>query len=163
MLKRCELRGFSLMEVLVSLGIMAIALLALVTVLVTGLRAEDNSTQRKAGQDVAERVLGRTLGKLKQLSEAENNDFWNREHSAPSDPWLAGVEKRDGYDYHYKIFSSTVVNKSTGQPFGEAHGYEFNRLKKVDVVVSWSAGPGRAEDDLSRVSISRLVNRGGRL
>ena len=143
-------RAFSLMEVLIALGIMSIALVSLVAVLVTGLRAEAQSTARVDVQDLALQTLGRTLSEVEELPASAAQAFWEGDQG--STPWKSGVETRNRTSFEYEVYSNLVA-VSAGS---EILGGDRNQLKKITVSVRWRDS---SKEEDSTLAISRLVNR----
>jgi uncharacterized protein (TIGR02598 family) len=151
--------AFSLMEVMFALGMMSVALLTLVSVLVTGLRAERSSEQRASARNFGNQVLGRSMAELRELSDTEAAKFWNQDYSPPGAAWKSGNGKHGNFSFSYEIHAQTLQNRVTGQAFGQANGITTNGLKKVDVTVRWDGtGTTEAENSTSLV-VTRLINR----
>lgn len=136
------------MEVLISLGIMSIALVSLVAVLTTGLRANYQSTARGDAQDFALQVLGRTLSELEDLPDKKAHEFWTTDIS--STPWEEGTEKRNGTAYKFEV----RVYDMAGASGSEELAGDRNQLKKITIKVDWNDSKGD-----STLTIGRLVNR----
>ena len=143
--------GFTLMEVLLSLGIMTIALISLVAVLVTGLRANSHSLSRGDAQDFAFQVMGRTLSEIEALTDGRAQRFWEEDQS--STPWATGVEKRNSTSYDYEIRCYQV----RGAGGNKAMAGDRNQLKKITVKVEWRDTASGA--DVQTLTIARLLNR----
>lgn len=144
-------QGFTLMEVLVSLAIMSVALLALTAVLTTGMHRDAASARRVAAYDVAEQSMTRCLQEL-DYGSVGVEDFWHGDFSDPGTPWRSGEVTVGRVVYRYKITAKNVQNRKTGKTFGEASGSPYNTLKKIDVSVDW-------DGSIQPVYLSRLLNR----
>lgn len=143
------------MEVLLSLGIMSVALLGLLSVLVTGLRSEHSSSQRVAAQDLASQIMGRTCLEIERLDENLAADFWTTDYDQAEAPFRQGRED----EFRYLVLTKAVRRKDTGQRLGDSPGAHYNRLVKIDVLVRWQAPQNKGKADFSEVSYSRLLNR----
>jgi prepilin-type N-terminal cleavage/methylation domain-containing protein len=145
--------GFSLIEVLISLAVMGIALLALVNVLTSGLKAQDKTESGMTGYLVADRVLDVAARELPQ-----DDDFWSGDFSTT--PWKEGDETVGHESYHYLLTAQDVQNQLTGRPFGAARGAEDNGLRVLLVKVSWATS-GQAQSGVGKREIMarRLLNR----
>ena len=139
------------MEVVLALGIMSIALVSMVSVLVTGLRAESQSTARVNAQDFALQVMGRTLSEIEELPELEAQEFWTS--SQDSTPWGRGEETLNNTAFSYEI-RCYLLSASGGSV---ALAGDRNQLKKITVTVTWRDTTSGKTD--SSLTISRLVNR----
>lgn len=127
---------------------MALALTALVSVLLSGLKADKQSISQLQASDVADRVFARTLND----PSITPNSFWRGEYRYPNRPWKEGFEVIDGTKFTYQVFLTNVSDNETGDPFGTEFD-SSNSLRKVDILVTWNS------DGAGRLGLTRLVNR----
>jgi prepilin-type N-terminal cleavage/methylation domain-containing protein len=146
--------GFSLIELLVALGILATTLVMVVGVFLTVTRATQKSLDLTAGTVVAQSILSR------EIYEAMSHDtsrrfFFNKDYS--NEPWVRGTERLNQTVFTYLLYANTVMNTGVG-----------NRVKKVDAVVWWwneeaASVPGaKAGYGFLRSEVTRLVNENSR-
>lgn len=147
--------GLSLAELMVAVGFFAVAILAILGLTVSVLRTDSKSSESAAGALMADRLLQRTIARVKGDATARAN-FWNNEHLTP--PWEQGVARStSGNDFNYVIYATTVVGVG-GSPVGSLA--PDNRLKKVDVLVWWfNANPtDRAGYGKLNTRVTQLVS-----
>jgi Tfp pilus assembly protein PilV len=127
-----RVHAFTLGEVLVALGLIAVAILAVLALSITVARTSQESVDQSVGGLVATQILDSLIDNLRSdppgglRKKFLDNDF-------TSSPFDSGTIVNNGTEYEYEIFATTVT-KTDGSPIGETMG---RRLKKVDVVVSW--------------------------
>jgi type II secretory pathway pseudopilin PulG len=139
------------MEVIFSLGIMSIALVALVSVLTTGLRAESQSTSKVNAQDFALQVMGRTLSEIEDLPLTEAQAFWSSDQAGT--PWRNGVGTLNRTTFKYEIRCYQMGGSSgTALLAGDR-----NQLKKIAVTIYWRDTTSKSKD--SSLTVARLLNR----
>lgn len=148
-------RAFSLVEVLISLAIMSLALLTLVGVLVSGMKAQDKTDTATAGQALANQLLDRTLW---QLANTHDTQFWTGEFPADTDslPFAQDDVTVGRTVYHYAIFAEYVVlNGERMDSDGNKNG-----LKRIQVRVWWSPEKSRVKAGVGKLEVSatRIVN-----
>ncbi len=142
------------MELLVSIGILATALLMVVGVFLTVTRASQKSLDLTAGTLVAQSVLSREIYGIMR-DENSRRLFFQRDYQA--DPLVRGTERLNQTVFTYLLYANTVMGAEVG-----------NRVKKVDAVVWWwneeaTSVPGaRAGYGTLRSEVTRLVNENSR-
>jgi Tfp pilus assembly protein PilV len=143
--------GFSLAELLLSLGF-----ITTVVLIVMGL----TTTLHRSGQESADRVTAATIAET-EIQRAINagqsdNSFWAADHTGP--PYSSGAVTIKGTDFDYVVTAVTVMDG--GVPVGHGTGLTENRLKKVDIIVTWweSATTERAGYGKLEFKASRLVS-----
>lgn len=141
---------------------MALALLGLVSVLVSGVKAQDKTSKSLVARSVAARVLDRAVKSLEIGSDADVARFWEQDVSSEAnayDDGQGGKETVGTAEFHYQITAREILQG--GQPFGTATGADGNRLKMITVAVRWTAdgAEARAGTGKQEVLLSQLVNR----
>lgn len=152
-------RAFSLAEVLLSVGIMAMALVALFNLVGSALKNSSRTENLAVAGDVAEQQLNREIyGALNDQPGGARDDFWKNDFVALA--WRQGTRQVNHMDFHYAIYAQTVNDAVTGKPIGLTSA-KSNRIKKVDIVVWWMhASPhgGRQGYGRLRTGATRIVN-----
>lgn len=154
--------GFSLAEVVVCLGILALALVVSVTLFLSMFRSAEKSSHNVSGVMVAETVMTQVLhdiflGLRPGLTKA---DFFA--NNSPPSPPLSGSLVLSNTEYQYEMDYATVTS-TTGTDLGA--GLSGNRLKVVTVTCWWwgpTAASQRAGQGRLSVQIRRLVNENAR-
>lgn len=140
--------GFSLAELILSMGFFAMVILTLIGLGIAITRTDSKALESSAGGLIADQVLERTVAELKRNDpEGVREDFFSGNFSAA--PWSSGELTNDRTVFYYEVFGTTVLSTGTGNPL--ADGLDKNRLKKVDVHVWWAG-----EDTQSRQGSGRL-------
>ena len=148
----------SLLEVLLSLGMLATALLALLSVCVTALHTNRKSLASSVAASVAQREMDRAIyAALSDNPPSSQQQFWEMDFPYPSAAWTTGNVTVGPNQLSYAIYAQTVNGASTGLPLGMS-GSTPARIKKVDIVVWWWSegshdreGYGRLESCASRL------------
>ena len=143
-----KLKGFSLVEVLIALAVMSIALLGLVNVLVTGLKAQDKTGKSTVGHSVANRVLERTVRRLENMdSGLAGATFWTADISSESSPWTElGDHEMVGHTRYDYLITATDAEPGIFSP--------GNELKMVTVKVRWAADGDKAKVGVGKREIA---------
>jgi type II secretory pathway pseudopilin PulG len=125
--------AFTLGEVLVALGLIAVAILSVLALSISVARTSQEGVDQSVGGLVATQLLDSMIDKLRADPPPGGlrKKFLDNDDSSKS--FDSGTIVNNGTEYAYEIFATTV-RKTDGSPLGEAVG---RRLKKVDVVVSW--------------------------
>ena len=125
--------GLSLAEMMVALGLISVAILAVLALSISIARVNREGTDRAIGGVVARQLVERLIDGLRaDIPAGSAADFWDNEHSAA--PFETGFFRTNNTDFEYKIFASSVLDASGDSIGGTTVG---NRLKKVDVFVYW--------------------------
>lgn len=146
---RSRFFGLSLAEVILALGILAMAFFALLSVCTIGLRYNRQSINGLRAVTVADSEMGRTLaGVFHDKPTGTNSTFWGKDWLYPSDPYRKGNVQVGSDTFHYAIYAQTLV--------GLGDAAEGNRARKLDAYVWW------VETDSGKhlCSCSRLLNEG---
>lgn len=125
---RVQDRGFSLAELLLSLGFIAIGVLTMIGLAVTSMRAGREATDSTTAVLVAQTELERNI-----LAAQSDPNFWDNDHLAT--PYRSDSVIVDKTKFDYSIFAVTVMDGT--DELGTSQGDDENRLKKVDIVVNW--------------------------
>lgn len=149
--------GFSLAEMLIALAVMSIALMALVSVLVSAMKAQSKTESSAAAHHVADQVQERLAVSLQTLEPTQSRSFWRAAEDAS---WSLGASPEviaDGVTYTTDITSSPIL--SDGRPLGTLGGDADNVARLVTVRVSWSADTDKVGQGRQEVSTRRIVSR----
>ena len=148
-------RAFSLAEVLLSVAILALALLAMFNLIGSALKSSSRTENLAIAGDVAEQQLTRNIyAAVNDQPAGSAKEFWDQDYLDL--PWRQGSQKVNRMDFHYAIYAQTLNDAQSGKPAGNN-----NRLKKVDILVWWmhssSQGSRQGYGQL-RTGATRLVN-----
>lgn len=154
-------RGFTLGEVLVSMALMGLALLTLLSVASTALRADRKSVMNLTAVGVAEREMNRAVTMaLNDKPAGEKDNFWNGNFAYPGSPYKTGSAQVGKDKFDYAIYAVDVTD-TAGTDIGD--GAADNKVKRVDIVVWWWDGTGQGQRQgygKTQCSAFRLVNQG---
>lgn len=150
--------GFSLVELLVSIGIVATVLVYIIGVFTTGMKANRKSVDLTSGTLVAESVISQELYGI--LSDSDKSAQFFAHNYTSSEPAIEGTQTLSNTKFTYKLFVSNV------NQFTESG----NKMKKVDVQVWWWVPDNvknadnkedtvRAGYGVCSVGMTRLVNQ----
>lgn len=140
-------RGFSLPEVILALGLLAVAILSLLAVSVSTLRSDSKALETAAGRLIADQVMKRLLDQMAE-DPAVRESFLSGDFQLQ--PWDQGTLTHDNTVFSYTILARTVRD-GAGDPVGkEAPG---NRLKKVDIKVWWTDEANRTRQGYGRLQV----------
>ncbi|MBQ7568515.1 type II secretion system protein [bacterium] len=148
--------GFTLMELLLAISIIATVMLYLIGIFTTGLRANRKAVDLTAGTLVAESVISQELYGI--LSDPDKSSSFFSHVYGSTTPCVQGTTTLSSTKFTYKMF----VNDVSG--FNDAN----NKMKKVDVQVWWwnnenadansQAASFRQGYGVVSVGLTRLVN-----
>ncbi len=146
-------RAFSLAELILSLGFIAVVILAVLALGVTVLRVDSKSLETSAGSLVADRLVARTVAGLRSDSPAGSKaQFLARD--AAGDPWRRG-EVQDHRTVFYYTLHVRSVKDAAGDPLGQAA--VGNRLKKLDVHVWWAGERRTGREGFGQLEVRTTV------
>ena len=157
--------GFSLIELLISMSIIATALVFLIGVFTTGMRANRKSVDLTAGVLVAESIISQELYGILQ-DDTKRDDFFKDSSSSATTPYVQGVRYNNNTKFTYKMFVSNVGDIGEGAD---------NAMKTVDVQVWWwnedsgsevdpnPSSDWRAGYGVVSVGLTRLINQQSKL
>jgi hypothetical protein len=148
------------MEVVLGLGIAALALMAMASVCASAMRASQKGIDRGAAAAVADRQLTRQIQLVQDDSPAgDRARLWDQEFPFTAAPFSTGQEQVGSMLFQYAIYASTVRDAG-GWPVGGAMA--GNRLKKMDIVVWWMSQDGsRAGYGQLQYQTSRVISEQG--
>ncbi|MBN9419659.1 MAG: prepilin-type N-terminal cleavage/methylation domain-containing protein [Candidatus Eremiobacteraeota bacterium] len=149
-------RGFSLAELILCLGILAISLVFLTSFFISLYRATDKSGNTAIGTRAAETVINQQLHDIYKGSHPTltKSSFF----AADAAPGLSGSLQLGQTEFQYQMDYSTVQSSSGGSLGASLAG---NRVKMVTVRCWWwgaNAGSQRAGQGRLSVELHRLVN-----
>lgn len=134
--------GFSLMELMVSVGIMSVTLLLVLAVFTGSMKASQKTTDLTAGVIVAETVLTKDVYNIMNQVDKEA-DKSAKEHLENGGVVASGIKNLNNTTFVWELNSTKVSNSDSG---ASASGTAIdNKLMKLDVVVWW--GKSGAEVD----------------
>jgi hypothetical protein len=152
--------GFTLAEILLALGLVTVALLALIghSTLLVG------ATQKGDDTNVASSVARAHLDRLARevvLDQPPGRRDVVWDYSSAEAPFLSTTERVGFTDYQVELYVTDVINTTTGHPLGSGPTGTENpktRLKQIQVTVRWwdnpegqRAGYGRLELQAARL------------
>ncbi|MEW6283149.1 MAG: hypothetical protein AB1758_31345 [Candidatus Eremiobacterota bacterium] len=145
--------AFSLLEVLAAIGVVAVGMLALISVLCVGLKSDNKSLTTMTAVRLADRQLERSLARALTDSPGSRKDaFWSDEFSYPARPLDTGQERVGSDTFHFAVYAESVPGLGGATP--------ENRVKKVDVYVWWWGEGTRQGYGRLQTHTCRLVNEG---
>lgn len=150
-------KAFSLLEVVIAVGILAVGILTVIALFTQLLRSSHKASDSSLAVAAAESFLNQTISNIFNDTEiVSKTDFWN-DNAPPADP-IERTVNPGGKVMTYRITYQTV-NDTAGDPLGD--DLPENRSKKVDIVLWWfTDDPAKARPGYGylRVSASRLIN-----
>ena len=145
--------GFSLVELMISVGIMSTTLLLVLGVFTNVMKASRKAVDLTAGTIVAEGVISTEMYAI-MGDEVAKNLFFKKTYN---DPFVEGTKHLNNSTFVYRMYATEI-------PIG-TKVLTDNRVKKIDVIVWWWAdGEGNVTTDKRagygylRTELSRLVN-----
>lgn len=158
-----SLLGFSLAEVLLAIGLLAIALLALIgqsTLLAkSSQKVDDSSVAYDVAQSVVERLAQEAL-----LDQPAGRNLLAWQHDSEIEPYLDGSETIGFTEYTWEVYVTNITSDVSGETLGTGPTgaeNENTRLKLFRVKVEWWGGEAQ-ENRIKgvgklRVETSRLM------
>ena len=123
-----EKNGFSVAELLLSLGFITTVILSVIGLTTTIHRTGQESADRISASIVADSEIQRVIA----AAQSDDN-FWDFDHSAT--PYTTGSVTVDRTEFNYEVTATTVLDGA--DELGTSGGLRQNRLKKVNIVVTW--------------------------
>lgn len=152
-------RGFSVAELVVCLGLLAIMSLAIVALILQLLRGSDKESHLAAGNVLAEQIMTERLQAIfsDSVPGLTKDQFFDTD-SPPAAP-LEGIVVLGTTEFTYQMSYQTIFNTG-GVPVG-GDVADTNRLKRVDIKVWWwtdDPDNPRAGHGYLRTTATRFVN-----
>jgi type II secretory pathway pseudopilin PulG len=158
--RRMTRRAFTLAEVLLAIGLAAVALLALLaqsTLLVSSNQKQDNSM---VAVDVAYSVMEDVAAQVrKDIPTGRRSDAFDQDSTL--NVFLDGTERVGHTDYNWQLFVRDVDDTITGSPVGAgASGSNVTKLKSLEIVVSWWEQANNERQGMGKLEIraTKLLN-----
>lgn len=131
-------RGFTLAEVLISVGILAVAMLGMLALCATGMTANKKSATTLTAAQVADRQLQRAIRRavVDDYPAGAREAFWDQEYPYPTRSLANGKEVVGSNTFSYALYANTLPLPSS---------VAENRVKRVDIVVWWWSDSGQRE------------------
>ena len=146
--------AFTLPEILLALGLIAVALMALVGHMTVLLNASQKGDDTSVASMVAQTHLER-LTKQVQLDNPANSRAKIWAYNKADTPWSQPKETVGATDYEVSIFVTDVLS-TNGHPLGSgANGTENpkTKLKQLQAVVTWWDPQDRGRPGLGRLEL----------
>lgn len=144
--------GLTLTEVLISLGIVALAFFALLSVCSLGLRLNEQSMISIKAAQLADTELSRTVaGILYDVPAGTRVSFWGNPVAGPNrpyptTPWRHGVSTIGADEIHFAIYATTLTGVGGVSP--------DNLVSRLDAYVWWrESGPGSKMTSCTRLMV----------
>lgn len=134
-----------MLEILLAIGLIATAVLALMGLATTALNARQKSLDTETARQVARAEMGRVIN-----SALEDRPKGSRDHlfaHTGSAPLTAGKNKVGATEFDYAVYVKPVIASS-----------KPNRLVEVTVEVGWWGGETRAGMGKLQYKISQLLD-----
>ncbi len=153
-------RGFTLAEVLLAIGLIAVALLALIGHSTLLMGAAQKSDDTSVAAAVARSHLDRLASQVAlDQPSGQRQRVWAQTSSTA--PFVTVNERVGSTEYQVEVFVSDIVNARTGFPLGTGPTGAENpktRLKQIEAVVTW--WDSKTQD---RPGYGKLEHRAARL
>lgn len=132
-------RGFGIAEALLAIGLIAVALMALIAQSTMLMGAAQKSDDTSVAGSVARTQLDR-IAQAAMLDQpaGQRLAIWKQDSSTA--PYIQTTEKVGNTDYSVEVFVTDVVNAKTGAPLGSGPTGAENpktRLKQLEATVTW--------------------------
>lgn len=144
--------GFSVAELILSLGFIATALLAVIGLTVALNRTGQESADRVTAATLAESQIQKTIA----AGQQDTAGFWDLEYPSGT-PYDSGTETIDGTEFAWTVNAITVLD-GVNDLGSDSGAKSSNRVKKVDIRITWwdsdtqqKAGYGKLEFQASRL------------
>lgn len=150
-------RGFSLLEVVLGLGLAAVLLLTVVLMGTAALSGDTKVGHSQIASSVAEAQLDLLGARIASKNSAARQQFWQAPDGPYSGPGVTSQLTSNGTDYTLS-YRLRTVNETNGEPVGGAD----NGLRQVDLEVAWWDGekgkPGYGRLALARTRLFRQTD-----
>ncbi|MBI3927343.1 MAG: hypothetical protein HY319_17530 [Armatimonadetes bacterium] len=152
-------RAFSFLELLLAVGLLVVAILAVAALTISAVRSSQEAGDQPIGKLAAQRLMEEAIYQVQndQPSGAKSA-FWSGNFSVV--PWEEGTHRTNATTFTYAIYAQTVDDSMVGGALGTSTGMADNRVKWVDVVVTWfdADREGRTGYGRLQAESTRLVN-----
>lgn len=138
------------MEVVFGVGILALAVLTMLTLCSTVLRYRRNSTNYLNAARVTDMVIERAVAGIAN-DETARDAFWAASYPYPTTAYKTGIEKVGRQDFNYAIYATDVPG------LGDASADPPNIMRRVDAYVWWE---DEKEPGSRRTIATRMINSG---
>ena len=143
-------RGLTLIEVIVGLGILGLALLALTTLIASSLKYQRQTQNSSLAVRVNDMILERAVSSIVNDSPpGARESFWDREYPYPANAYQRGEQRVGRELFQYAVYAVEVPG------IGNAAASPPNLLKKIDVYVWWE---DKGQVGQKRTYSTRLLN-----
>lgn len=153
--------GFTMVELLLSLAIMAMVILTLFSLAASSVRGTEKTGHLATGQAVAESQLEYAIRNAQADIPAGDKDrFWGGNFPRSGTPFVEGSVNISGTEFKYAIYATGFNHSATGLPVGGDVLLE-NRIKHVECLVWWmTENPEDSRQGFGKMTTSamRLVN-----
>lgn len=156
--RRQKRTGFSLLELMVSVGIMSVTLLLVLAVFTGSMKASQKTTDLTAGVIVAETVLTKDIYNIVNQvdKEADKGAFENLKKGGMV---ASGIKNLNNTTFVWELNSTRIDSTDSGTSVG---GTTIdNQLVKLDVVVWWGKSGeqvGEYSSDNGNMSSTKKAN-----
>jgi hypothetical protein len=141
--------AFTLAEILLALGLVALTILTLTALSVSTLKANRKSTYVVDASQVSMKLMAEVAERA-----AGDPGFWSTDYRTV--PYEEGTHKAGRLEYQYRVFAQTLVDLQSGSNLGAS--VPTNRVKKMDIVVEWHANSSGTGQGKRTLRSSCLVN-----
>ncbi len=120
--------GFSLIEILFSVTILGLGMLATFGMFNISIRARSMQSNRMAAQNLISSILNQTTQSiLVDIPTGSKEKFWTTDYPSTGQPFDEGDTKVGRTTFHFKVFVTTVLTSSSGE----------GTLKRIKVKLTW--------------------------
>ncbi|MCA9796236.1 MAG: hypothetical protein KC910_30725 [Candidatus Eremiobacteraeota bacterium] len=142
------LRGFSLIELLLAIGVLALVLLLVVALAISVMRRNQRALDVPVGSLAADTILTRLIYGMENNLAARTAFYAS---PAVNTPWINGVFKMDRVDFTYATDVQSL-------PVGTSTGMADNRLVQVHIAVQWQEAHEGPNNGQQQAEMVRLVH-----
>jgi len=147
-------RGFSLLELLLALGTLAVTLLLVVALGISVASRNQQVQEAPVGLVAAESVLNQFVYNV-QANSGYQPTFFAKPTTAN---YLNDQVEIDRVSFSYAIDLESVLNASTGTQLGGTVLGGSNRMMKITVRVNWRLGNSGSNPGLHQAEMTRLLH-----
>ena len=143
-----------MIEVVFSLAIMTMTLLALVSLCSTCMHVNKKSSTQLIAVRIADSELQRLI---QDALTGQNPSFWKQDYPYPTTPIVTNSTTVGSNEFTWAIYANTITS-ANASTLGA--GRANNLLKKTQIVVWWGSSTTREGYGKMSTSICRLVGQG---